>query len=155
MILTLHILTGAAIITKIRHPYGIIIAFLSHYILDSIPHYDYSIKNIKNKKWNHCLFEFIKVFTDIFFAVFIILLLSENIFLALIGGFVAIIPDMLNAFFIILNPQNKYLKIHYNLHKKIHFPEDKIKYKFNEKVFLFIEIFSQILISLISIILIR
>ena len=161
MILTPHFLTGAAIINKTNPFLGIILSFLSHYLLDAIPHSEYSIKNIKNRKWKKSFFDFLKIFFDLFLGILIIFIITKKIFLSLIGGFFAIFPDIL-TFFYILFPQNKILKYHYNFHKKVHFfnkkEQNSIKFKnmnFSEKIYFLFKIFSQIVVFLIAVILLK
>lgn len=50
MLLTPHIATGAAIGSKLTHPYLIgIVSFLSHLILDCIPHWEYYPEKVFEK----------------------------------------------------------------------------------------------------------
>ena len=145
MILTAHLLTGAVLATRIKFlPLSLLFAFLSHYVLDFLPHQEYSIKNIFEKRWRKSFFDFFKVALDISFGVLIILILSKNQPLALIGGFFAILADGLTLLFLIF-PKDKFLERHYNLHQnRIHFVEKK-------KVSQFWGILSQVIIIFIAI----
>jgi len=123
MILICHLLTGAVLALKIKiMPVALLAAFFSHYILDLFPHSDYSIDNLKQKKWGKTPFEILKILIDGGMGVGLILILAQNQFLALAGGFLAVLPDFLNGlYFMIPNkpffaPINKLLKIHYNFH---------------------------------------
>lgn len=145
MILTAHLLTGAAIATKIHNPImGLFFAFLSHYILDFIPHCEYIPSLKKSSKISPTVL--FKIGIDFLIGVFILLLLCQNKFLALIGGFLAILPDFDNLFFIF--PwllKNRFLKTDVYFHlEKIHFFE-------NKKIPLFARILSQVLVILIAI----
>jgi len=151
MILTCHLLVGAAIISKIKFlPLAFLLAFLSHYFLDFIPHIDYSSKdiyeNIYEKKWKKFFPDFLKVILDISLALFLILIFSKNQPLIFVGAFLAILTDGLNFLNFIF--PNKILEIHYKLHQKIHYPKSK-------KISLFWRIFSQVIIVLIAIFFLR
>jgi hypothetical protein len=90
MILSVHLIFGVAIGSIINNiPLAIISAFLSHYILDIIPHVDYPIKNgIKNK-----ILAGIGVLSDICVGVLLILMFAENKSITYICGFFALLPD--------------------------------------------------------------
>lgn len=143
MILIYHLLIGAAIAVKIKIiPLALLFAFLSHYLLDSIPHTDYSIKNIKEKKWKKCFPDFLKATLDISLGVLIISIFSKNQPIIFVGAFFAILSDGLNILNLIF--PNRLLKIHDNFHYKIHFLK-------NKKISLFWRIFIQFLIILIAV----
>ncbi len=146
MLLTPHLLVGAAIASRINLPLGLVLAFLSHYLLDFFPHSEYSIKNIQQKLWGKSLPEFLKIFLDISIGVFLIFIISKNFFLAGTGGFFAILPDGL--IFLGLIFPNKLLKLHHTFMRKIHFFKDK-------KISLFWEIFCQSLIIVAAIYFLR
>jgi hypothetical protein len=139
MILLAHLLLGAFIGQKISSPiFAIILAYLSHYILDTLPHIEYSVDNIVNKKWKKSFFDFLKVFLDIFSGLLLIFLLSSNKPIIYICAFFAILPDGLSMLNIVL--KNKYLEAHSIFHQtKLHY----LKFK---KIPLFWRIFSQVLI---------
>lgn len=50
MTATAHALVGAAIITKFPNPWGLLLAFLSHFPLDYIPHWDTITNGKKHSK---------------------------------------------------------------------------------------------------------
>ena len=150
MILTAHLLSGAAIVAKTQNPFlGFLFAFLSHYFLDLLPHQEYSIENIRKlqghplksqktfpffflskdtiKLWKESFFDFLKVALDFSLGVLIIFILSENLLLSLSGGFFAVLPDGLTFLSIIL-PKNKLLKKHYFFHR------EKVHYLGNKKI---------------------
>lgn len=146
MILIPHLLLGAVIGSKIEYAgLAIALAFLSHYLLDSIPHIEYSIYNIEKKQWEKSLLEFLKVFLDFSFGILLILIFSNNQPIIFICAFSAILADglsLLNSIF-----SNKILKIHRNIHqKKIHF----LKHK---KISIFWRILSQTLVVVICVLL--
>lgn len=145
MILTTHLLVGAAIASKTKFlplPLSLLLAFLSHYLLDALPHREYSVKNIKRKIWKKSLSDFLKVFLDVFIGSFILLALSKNLLLALAGGLFAILPDGLILLGLLF--PNRLLKLHSNFHQKMHFPKDK-------KIPIFWGIFSEVLVSIVAI----
>jgi hypothetical protein len=145
MILSAHILTAAVVVSKVQNPVlGIFLAFLSHYLLDSIPHREYSAKNIFEKNWKKSLPDFLKVFLDGLIGFSIIFLITDNNFIIYLGGFMGILPDGI-AFLALLFPRIKLLEIHQKFHHKLHENFHK------RKIPVFWEIFSQIAVSLISI----
>lgn len=94
MILLTHLLAGAVIGTKIKSLWlAIILSIISHYLLDLIPHSEYSIKNIEEKLWKKSYIDFIKVFADFCLGISVIFLLSDNSPQVYICAFAAIIPD--------------------------------------------------------------
>ena len=149
MILFVHLLFGAAIGNLVQNPIlAIILAFLGHYLLDLIPHVEYSIDNIENKNWKKALPDFVKVFLDIVLGLLAIFLLSKNHPLIYVCAFFGILPDglsMVNKLYEI-----NILKIHNDFHgeKNIHFLK-------NKKISKFWRILSQVLVVLISVILLR
>ena len=148
MILTPHLLLGVAIASKIEYaPLAIILAFLSHYLLDLIPHIEYSIDNIEKNQWQKSLPDILRVFLDFSFGILLILIFSNNQPIVFVCAFFAILPDglsLLNYSF-----SNKILKIYSNIHQgKIHF----LKHK---KISISWRILSQLLVIFISIILLR
>ncbi|MBI1866600.1 MAG: hypothetical protein HY005_03445 [Candidatus Staskawiczbacteria bacterium] len=146
MILTAHLLLGAAIASKIEYaPAALFMAFLSHYFLDILPHIEYSISNISEKQWQKSAPDILSVFLDFFFGILLILIFSNNQPIIYMGAFVALIPDSLTIISSVF--PNKILSKHDQLHRgKIHF----LKYK---KISIFWRISSQILAIIISIIL--
>lgn len=151
MILTPHLLVGAAIATKIKFlplPLTLLLAFLSHYLLDSLPHWEPELdlddfaKNIKKRRWKKVLPNSLKVFPDFFLGLLIIFIFSKNLPLAMAGGFLGVLPDGL-MFLSLISP-NKLLKLHSKFKRKIYFPK-------NKKVPLFWGIFTQILVMLAAI----
>ncbi|MFH1462093.1 MAG: hypothetical protein ABIG08_00080 [bacterium] len=119
MLLAPHILTGAVIITKVQNPIlGLILAFLSHYLLDLFPQKEYSINNIKERNWKSSLPDFLKVFSDIFLGIIIIFLVADYGYLILIAAFLSILPDGFSLLYFIF-PKNRLLEKHWKLHTAI------------------------------------
>lgn len=148
MILLSHILFGAAITSKVTYaPLAIILAFLSHYLLDLIPHIEYSIDNIAEKKWKKSLPDFLKVFLDLLAGVILITIFSKNQPIIFIGSFAAIIPDSLSLLKYIF--RSKILDFHSDFHQeRLHF----LKHKKISNIW---RILTQILIVVISIIILK
>ncbi len=125
MILTTHIITGAALASKISNPYyGMFLAILSHYFIDNFAHWDYSIKHILNKEertYKNYLFSLLKIAADFIFGFLIIYFFAakQNLNIALLGGFFGALPDGL-LFLSTFAPFNKLLKYHTDFHKILH-----------------------------------
>lgn len=121
MILTVHILAGAFLAAKIKFfPLVCLAAFLSHYFLDFLTHRwsEYSIKNIRAKRWEKSLPDFLKVGLDIAAGIsMVVFLFPENIFISLIAAFFAILPDGFTLLYLFF--PGKLLEAHYNFHMKI------------------------------------
>ena len=147
MIWSAHLLLGDAIGSKIQNiPLALLLAFLSHYILDVIPHIEYPIKNIENKKWGEIFPDILKIILDFCLGIFFIFIFSKNQPIVYLCAFMAILPDVitgLNHLF-----PNKIFALHDKFHKKIHFLK-------NKKIPVFWRIASQISVVIISIILIN
>ena len=123
MVLAVHIIVGAAIAAKTNSlVWGLILAFLSHYLLDSMPHSSYSVENLKQRKWGKTAPDFFKIFLDILFGFLFVLLFVKSPSLALLGGLVAIVPDGVN-FLTIVFPKSSLIysttHIFNNFHLKI------------------------------------
>src|SRR3989344_8377526 len=115
MILLVHMLVGAAVASYIKNPIlAIILAFLSHYFLDFIPHSEYNIENIKKKQWNKSLPDILKLALDFFSGILSILLFSSRQPVIFIAAFFAILPDGLT--FLSYFSKNKFLELHKNFH---------------------------------------
>jgi hypothetical protein len=113
MILSPHFITGG-VITKLipNKPLAYLLAFLSHFLLDSFPHSDYSLKNLDNGIKDKAFYKDLeKIGLDLFSGI-IFIIISANIFdnfkigPAMIGGLIAIIPDLLNAFLYLIHKGN-------------------------------------------------
>lgn len=145
MLLTPHILIGVAIITKVRNPVlGLILVFLSHYASDCFPHVEYSIENIKGRRWGKSLPEFLKIFFDISFGVWLALSLAGNNLLIFAAVFLAVLPDSLTLLYAIF-PENKILIKHQGWHARINAPSE------NKKLPAYWGIISQIVVMTLAI----
>lgn len=132
MILISHLVVGAVIATKINSiPLIIILALLSHYFLDMIPHVEYvkiSTEDLREKGLKNLILFFLKVATDAIIGILLIILIqhitSADYLRLAIGGFFGVFPDVLTGM-LFLFPNNKILKKHCLFHKKIHFLQEK------------------------------
>lgn len=121
MILFVHILAGGLIASVVKPLFlALILALMSHYFLDLIPHWQYSIENIKAKNWRQAKKEFLCVFLDGFSASVLIFFLSENIILSFAGAFFACLPDGLHLLYRIF-PNSRLLAKHHSFHKIVNY----------------------------------
>lgn len=148
MILLPHLLLGAVIGKYVQNPaLAVILAFLSHYLLDLFPHAEYSVDNIFNKRWRKAGPDFLKVFLDFTSAIILVAFFSNNSPIIYICAFFAILPDGFSILETMVS--NKILKKHKEIHRdKIHFLKNK---KFSD----FWRISSQVLVAIISVLLLR
>ncbi len=136
MILLVHMILGALIGQNINNPIiAVAIALLSHYLLDIIPHIEYSIKNISQKNWAKSFLEFTKVFFDVLTGLLVIFLVSNRQPMVYVGAICAIIPDGFS--FLNLFLKNKIFELHSNIH------QEKIHFLKNKKISVFWRLFSQ------------
>ncbi len=129
MVLTPHILIGAAIGAKIRNPFLIsALGILSHLILDKIPHWDYHNKGIsdfhESKNAKNLIIDLIKIGCDGLIGIslsFLFLYQSGVIFQAEklidvgLGIIMATLPDFFLGAAILFFPQKlgeKFITIH-------------------------------------------
>jgi len=156
MILAVHFLFGAALVLNINYlPLALLVAFFSHYLLDSLPHFEYSIENIQRKRWRESFDDFLKVFLDLSLGIIITFFLSKNFLLSFLGGFTAILPDSLILLGLIC--PNRLLLEHNNFHRKFHFsksPKESGKLEFyfkGKKISPFWAFLSQFSVTVISV----
>lgn len=122
MFMTVHAASGAVIGQSINNIYlAFILGFLSHFILDLVPHGDHNlIEGYYNKKKVMRMISLI-VIDSIAMATFILLIFNKISFsnpVAVAAGiFGAILPDLLVG---IAEMSNKYFSRFYDFHTKIH-----------------------------------
>ena len=134
MYLTVHAAAGALIGNQINNALlAFILGFLSHFILDRIPHKDPASPEDfleSTLKLSKKMKQFIAiVIIDIALLSFLTLLFfKRDIFIyaspVAFGIFGAILPDILAGFYILTG--NKYLKKFQKIHNAIHFDHKKI-----------------------------
>jgi len=153
MILLVHLLLGALIGKHINNLIlAIILAFLSHYLLDLLPHIEYPIKNIKEKQWKKALPDFLRIILDFCIGVVLIFFFAtpstgSGQAIIYICAFFAILPDGLTVLGFLF--PNKILDFHGYFHrKKIHFLRDK-------KISKFWRIFTQVTVAVICLVFLK
>ena len=138
MLLAPHILVGAVIAASTPNPLlGLLFAFLSHFLLDRIPHWEYSIeplKQIKTKGIKYCLPIIRRVALDAglgFIVLILALSVSKNnssFAIYVLGGFFGALPDGL-SFLMFLAKKNgfasKILNLFSVVHQSVHFSKEK------------------------------
>ena len=148
MIFTAHLLTGAAMAARTQnHLLGLFFTFLSHYVLDMLPHKEYISfpVNPLKEKLKFSFTKIILITVDITAGVALLYFLSENKLLALTGGLLAALPDADNITGIFPKLLRiKLIKMHFQLHDRLHFLSVK-------KNPFFWKIFSQIMVIIIAI----
>lgn len=148
MILLAHMLLGAAVGTLVKNvPLAIFLAFLSHYLLDVMPHNEYPIEKDWEKHWYLTMSNMLKVLIDFSIGILLIFIFSKNTLIIYICALVANIPDGLTILGDFV--PNKILEAHRYFHeKKVHF----LKYK---KIPVFWRILCQTLAVVVSIVLLK
>ena len=111
MVLAVHTIVGAAIVNQIQIKWlGYLLAFLSHFLLDTIPHREYDIEGLafgwKKKKFWNTAFKILLDSTIGFVFIIIFAKNRSNLPQMFIGGFCALLPDCLTLFFWLLKNQN-------------------------------------------------
>ena len=111
MILAVHSVVGAAIANQFSFRWwSYPLAFLSHFLLDLIPHREYSLEGLKFG-WRKKSFWLvvIKVFFDLFSGIIFIILFTKNLnnlFYVFLGAFFAVLPDGLSLISWLMKNQN-------------------------------------------------
>ena len=114
--ITPHVLVGASLATVISNPFVLAAsAFISHFVLDMIPHKDYEITPLKANF--HKLIIDAGVSAALLFAVIGALPLEKQALFAL-GGFFGILPDGLWMLYRLFNW--KFLERYVELHNFLH-----------------------------------
>ncbi|MBI2462822.1 MAG: hypothetical protein HYV65_01135 [Candidatus Spechtbacteria bacterium] len=128
MILAPHILAGTAIALQSPNPVaGLILAVGAHYILDSIPHAEYSISplhKIFRGEFRAGLPTAARIIIDggagIAVAVGMAMFFGYSPILAFAGGVAGVLPDGMTVLYFIF-PNSTYLKAHNNFHQLAHY----------------------------------
>lgn len=126
MLLTPHVLLGAAIGARISNPGAIFaLSFAGHYLLDALPHYEYGIPGLKGKLPDNkkIFIDFLKLAADLCLGAGLALFLTwDSPFRtgAILGMLSALIPDAL-LFLYWRYPESKFLKIFALPHRACHY----------------------------------
>jgi hypothetical protein len=154
MILTPHAIVGAAIANIIpsEPALGFSLAFLSHYVLDTIPHKDYNINSFMNKNTKKVIpifkniwstLSFFAIIFDFIFAIFICTIFfirdGKSAIITMVGIIGAVLPDLFQYYYY------KYKKQPFIFFQKIN---DRFSYD-SDKASLFWGILSQIILPVI------
>jgi len=149
MILTPHILVGAAIASQIPNIWGLILAFLSHFVLDFLPHFEYSIKGIQKSEKKQFFRDIVKVELDFCLGMVIFTFVAMDlspirVIYGLLGIGAAVLPDGLLFLYYFSGGKwfKKLTEFHYWVHPKRH--------KIKQKLLLF-TIFTQVLVGMLAI----
>lgn len=177
MILSVHLIIGAAIANKIHNKFiAYPLAFLSHFVLDMIPHHDYDATGHFHgwKSLKFWLF-ILKVELDFAIGLWLILLIAgnqNNFTQILIGAFLGTLPDLLSgvahrirgfnfqrcirgeSIKIEVGNENTSSSLHKISSAYIRFHNEKIQNAFSKKkVHILMGIFNQIIVAVIGLLL--
>lgn len=121
MILTPHILVGAAIGLRMKNPFLVFItAFLSHFVLDAIPHTEYDVSVLKEKPNKKFIAPCLKILVDFVCGLGIVFFISKTIlrlepsYNLVLGIIFSVIPDAFTILF--WQTKNKFFKNLTNFH---------------------------------------
>src|SRR4030042_5884789 len=124
MLLPPHILFGAAIGSKIASPAAVFsLCFITHYLLDALPHYEYDISGLKGKSAKKIIIDLLQVGVDFSIGISLALFLVWNSPMrttAILGMLSALVPDML-LFLHYRHPKSKFLNIFAAPHHAVHY----------------------------------
>jgi hypothetical protein len=130
MILSVHLLAGAAIGSKVKNYWAILVlALLSHFILDALPHWEYT-GLIPNVSGDYFMTVTVKALLDILLGVGVVGLFlrsSRLIRPALWGAFFALLPDGLIFAYVLAQVffgwNLTFLTYPIAFHDQFHFPD--------------------------------
>lgn len=137
MILTPHMLVGAAIGSKIENYWAIfILATALHFIFDMLPHWEYGRRyEIETITRRGLFLFFLQALIDLFagLAIIVWVLWPEPFnYYVLFGALVSILPDGLVLLYAVWAVASKkkdnWLKKYYDFHKFFHIPDAKNKF---------------------------
>lgn len=134
MLETPHVIIAAAIAYKIPEPMmALPLAFTSHFVFDSFPHWNPSINTEKNTKGSLSnrtkLIITIDVLLSLVFGFLIASTVLPNInhFIVIISGcFLAVLPDLIEAPYFLLDHKNKFLEAWLRFKKSIQIEIDAL-----------------------------
>jgi len=129
MILTSHLLAGAAIGSRVHDWWAVAaLSMASHYLLDAIPHSQYKVRFLKSKSSRkEVIIDLFKIAVDFasgFFFVAFIGIKSLNFPYMMFGMAMAVLPDFLQ--FLYYFQKNKLLEIFTQVHDYFAFEKNQI-----------------------------
>lgn len=146
MLLVAHILAGAAIGYKVHNYWLVfILSFISHFIMDAIPHREYDVESLKNGLNRKSFGDFLQVLTDLIIGTGLVLWLtwdSSFITYVMIGMLAAVVPDLLTFFY--WQTKTPYLKALTDFHRYTIHPKN------NKNTPLIWGISSQIIVAVLA-----
>ena len=150
MILLVHMLLGAAVGSLVENVYlGMLLALLSHYLADALPHIEYlrstekSVEKLKTKNLKKFLPDSIKTAVDFSLGIMAIFFFSSQQSILYIYGLLAVVPDSLTIVTLLF--PNKLLRMHHIIHTKY------VHYLTKQKKFpIFWRIATQIVVAILS-----
>ena len=119
MTATNHALTGAAVGLVITDTFlAVPLAFLSHFVVDMIPHFSFAEKDLFTKKYNGYLITDL-LLTTLLASVFLFAFATANwhVFLCI---FAAVIPDIAWAYHRLFQERIRRQKLNYDRFSRIH-----------------------------------
>lgn len=119
MTATTHALVGAAIITKFPNPWGLFFAFLSHFPLDYIPHWD----TITNGRKHSKIFNFSVTAVDVLLGFILVWYFFERLASPVIlfsAVILSQLPDWIGAPYYFFNINFYPSRIIFQFQKKFH-----------------------------------
>jgi len=130
MILTPHILVGAAIGSQIPSPFlAFVASFVGHYFLEALPHYEYNVSRLKDKQFKFdkaSLLPLAKIGLDVFTgaALALWLVLGKSFSSSAMSGMLgAVLPDgLLFLYWHFPQPALKFFEVP---HRALHIFKDK------------------------------
>lgn len=112
-----HALTGAAVASKVQNPwFSLPLAFLSHFLVDLLPHWNPSLKMTKKKEGLFYLpaktvtLILIDCLIGLFLSLFLVFRALPDFNQALViaaGAFLAILPDLAEAPYLFFGQKNQ------------------------------------------------
>lgn len=129
MILTPHLVSGALIGAKIHSFWAImILAILSHFLLDRLPHWEYADRGLKEMEGRYFLIFVLKALVDLTIGLLIVWRLfhtSAGLFYALGGAGAAVLPDGLIFLNRLTRQKIRTLAWCSRWHDRLHLPKEK------------------------------
>jgi hypothetical protein len=130
MLLTPHTIVGIAIATNIPNPYlAVILAFLSHFLGDKIPHWDFYSNTKREERvvgWRPLAVMgdlAIGVAVGVFFTCYYLFVKNDTLLAVTVFfcGVASVLPDALSSLTIVGGKENRFLKILNKIQSKMQF----------------------------------